>query len=131
MFWCYCTRVCSQRRKFTSISTRRHFLIYQSLLLIIDLTFIHERPLAVALNWSLTPSFAYAIFSLAPEMCDAGTNYKLFYQIWLIPCLISIVLAILFVPETYFIRPAQSYLKFLECSAAEGGLRGNVFLDLG
>jgi len=109
MFWCYCTRVCSQRRKFTSISTRRHFLIYQSLLLIIDLTFIHERPLAVALNWSLTPSFAYAIFSLAPEMCDAGTNYKLFYQIWLIPCLISIVLAILFVPETYFIRPAQSY----------------------
>ncbi|PVH67898.1 major facilitator superfamily transporter [Cadophora sp. DSE1049] len=85
------------------------FALSGSLLLIIDLTFIHERPQAVALNWSLTPAAVYAIFSLAPEMSNGGTNYKRFYQIWVFPCFISIALAILFCPETYFVRPAQSY----------------------
>ncbi|KAH6718731.1 major facilitator superfamily transporter [Leptodontidium sp. MPI-SDFR-AT-0119] len=85
------------------------FALSASLLLIIDLAFIHERPQAVALNWALTPAAAYAIFSLAPEMSSDGTNYKRFYQIWVVPCFISIALALFFFPETYFIRPAQSY----------------------
>ncbi|KAL2062178.1 hypothetical protein VTL71DRAFT_6444 [Oculimacula yallundae] len=85
------------------------FALSASLLLIIDLTFIHERPQGVALNWSLTPASAYAIFSLAPEMSRGGTDYKLFYQILVFPCFVSIALALFFFPETYFIRPAQSY----------------------
>lgn len=38
-----------------------------------------------------------------------GTDRKLFYRIWAIPCIFSIVLAYFFYPETYFIRPAQGF----------------------
>jgi hypothetical protein len=78
-------------------------------LIIIDLTFIHERPQAIAMVWSLVGALTLAILSLVPQMSGNGLNRKLFYLVWVIPCAFSILLAIIFYPETYFIRPAIAF----------------------
>ncbi|KUJ09727.1 major facilitator superfamily transporter [Mollisia scopiformis] len=79
------------------------------LLMIIDLTFIHQRPQAIAMVWSVVGFITGSIFSLVPQMTNAGTNWRSFYLIWIIPCSISIVLAFFLFPETYFIRPALAF----------------------
>ncbi|CZR66403.1 uncharacterized protein PAC_16304 [Phialocephala subalpina] len=80
-----------------------------TLLMVIDITFIHQRPQAIAMVWSVVGFLASAIFTLVPQMTNAGTNWRAFYLVWIIPCSISIVLAFFFYPETYFIRPAMAF----------------------
>lgn len=42
-------------------------------------------------------------------MSASGQDRHLFYLLWVIPCLISILLAYFFYPETYFIRPPLAF----------------------
>lgn len=77
--------------------------------MVIDLTFIDQRPQANAMIWSLVGLTTGCIFSLVPQMTNAGTNWRAFYLVWIIPCSISIVLAFFLYPETFFIRPAMAF----------------------
>jgi len=77
--------------------------------MIIDLTFIHQRPQAISMIWCLVGFLTLAIFSLAPQMSSNGGDRKLFYLIWLVPCTISVLLVYLFYPESYFIRPPLAF----------------------
>src|SRR5450756_1424483 len=77
--------------------------------MVIDLTFIHQRPQAIAMLWSLVGFLSGCIYSFAPQMTNAGTNWRTFYLLWSIPSAISVALAFFLVPETYFIRPAVAF----------------------
>lgn len=77
--------------------------------MIIDLTFIHQRPHLIAMMWTMVGFVTLAIFSFVPEMSSNGSNRHLFYLTWTMPCLASFLLAYFFYPETYFVRPALAF----------------------
>jgi len=77
--------------------------------MVIDLTFIHQRPQAISMLWSIVGFVSDCIFSLVPQMTNAGTSWRAFYLIWIIPSAVSVVLAFFLVPETYFVRPAVAF----------------------
>lgn len=78
---------------------------FQSLLQIIDLTFIHERPLALAAYWSLPSVVALIPLAELPGMLDAALEWRKPYRVIGLTTLILALLIFLFVPETYFLRP--------------------------
>jgi len=75
----------------------------------IDLTFIHQRPQAIAMLWRIVGFVTGIIFSLFPQLIQAGASWRTFYLIWFIPLAVSVALAFFFFPETYFIRPAVAF----------------------
>lgn len=77
--------------------------------MVIDLTFIHQRPQALAFIWAVVGAITLSILSLVPQMTDSGTNWRSFYLVWVIPSVISFLLAVFFFPETYFLRPAVAF----------------------
>lgn len=77
--------------------------------MVIDITFIHQRPQMIAMVWSVVGFLSNTIFALVPQMTNAATDWRSFYLIWTIPCIISVVLAFFLYPETYFIRPAMAF----------------------
>jgi hypothetical protein len=77
--------------------------------MIIDVTFIHQRPQAIAMIWSCAGGVTGILFSLVPQMTNAGTKWRLFYTYWIGPCMIVFFLAFLYYPETYFLRPAVAF----------------------
>jgi len=79
------------------------------LLMVIDLTFIHQRPQAIAMVWTLVGATNMSILSLVPQMTQNTTKWRLFYDIWIIPIAISCLVAFFFFPETYFLRPAVAF----------------------
>ena len=79
------------------------------LLTVIDLTFIHQRPQAIAMLWCIVGFFSGSIYSLVPQMTNDGTSWRTFYLIWFIPSAVSVALVFFLVPETYFIRPAVAF----------------------
>ena len=84
-------------------------LIPKILLMIIDITFIHERPNAIAIFWSLGSVIALILLSLVPEISSAGGSWRAFYIVWTIPSALAFLLAFFFYPETYFQRPAVAF----------------------
>ncbi|KAH6693361.1 major facilitator superfamily transporter [Leptodontidium sp. MPI-SDFR-AT-0119] len=80
-----------------------------TLLVLIDLTFIHQRPQAIAMIWSLGGVIELLILSFVPYMADSSTNWRSFFLIWLVPCSTALALLFFFLPETYFIRPAVAF----------------------
>jgi hypothetical protein len=76
--------------------------------MVIDMTFIHQRPKAVALLWSLLGA-ATGGLALVPSLSSQGTSWRHFYYYWSIPTGISFFLALALYPETYFKRPTVAF----------------------
>ncbi|KAF3031321.1 hypothetical protein E8E12_000796 [Didymella heteroderae] len=80
-----------------------------ALLMMIDMTFIHQRPKAVALLWSLAGFAGTSSLAIVPYLSSHGDDWRKYYHIWSIPIGISFVLVFLFYPETYFKRPTVAF----------------------
>jgi Major Facilitator Superfamily len=89
--------------------------------MIIDLTFTHQRPQAIASYWSLGAVLSNFILVFSPTIVDSKWTWRAFY-FYLSPfCFLAVILAFLFCPETYFQRPAVAFDgHVLEQSATEG-----------
>ncbi|UPX16332.1 uncharacterized protein EKO05_0006740 [Ascochyta rabiei] len=78
-------------------------------LMIIDMTFIHQRPDAVALLWSLVGFAGTVLLAIVPYMTSYGNDWRRFYHYSSIPMGISFVLVFFLYPETYFKRPTVAF----------------------
>lgn len=79
------------------------------LLVSIDITFIHERPQAIAVIWCVGGTVCLALLSLVPLMADTEHQWRPIYWTWALPAMISFTLAYFLVPETYFRRPPVAF----------------------
>lgn len=77
--------------------------------MVIDITFIHQRPQGISAFWSLGGGVSLACLSLIPEVVRFGSTWRTFYRLWTIPSLAAFLLAFFFYPETYFHRPAVAF----------------------
>ena len=75
----------------------------------IDMTFIHQRPKAIALLWSLAGSAGTVSLALVPYMSSHGEDWRQYYHYWSITMAISVVLVLFLYPETYFKRPTVAF----------------------
>ncbi|KAJ4262891.1 hypothetical protein NW762_006504 [Fusarium torreyae] len=75
------------------------------ILILIDATFIHERPSALSLYWCIGSVFIKLSVLVLPSTTDLETSWRSVYQVWLAPCVTALILVLVFVPETYFLRP--------------------------
>ncbi|KAF2470825.1 MFS general substrate transporter [Lindgomyces ingoldianus] len=78
-------------------------------LIVIDVTFIHQRPRAIAAVWSTVGGYGVISLSCVPPLTNHGTQWRRFYIYWSIPAAITFVMALLVFPETYFKRPTVAY----------------------
>ncbi|KAJ4983459.1 major facilitator superfamily transporter [Stagonosporopsis vannaccii] len=85
------------------------FSLTCALLMMIDMTFIHQRPRAIALLWSLAGFAGTSSLALVPYMSSHGDDWRRFYHYWSIPMGTSFVLVFLLYPETYFKRPTVAF----------------------
>ncbi|KAJ4983542.1 MFS-type transporter [Stagonosporopsis vannaccii] len=84
------------------------FSITATFLMVIDMTFIHERLHAVAFIWSILAGAGTGFLALVPYISPLGT-WRPFYYYWSIPMAISFPLALFLYPETYFKRPTVAF----------------------
>lgn len=77
--------------------------------MVIDLTFINQRPMAIALMWCGAGCFGTSGVALAPVLSDHGHNWRQFFRYWTIPVTISLLVSFVLYPETYFKRPAVAF----------------------
>ncbi|KAF9768554.1 hypothetical protein IL306_014153 [Fusarium sp. DS 682] len=75
------------------------------ILILIDATFIHERPNALSLFWSSGSVAIKLALLILPFTTDTTSNWRCVYKVWLAPCILAFVLCLFCVPETYFLRP--------------------------
>ncbi|KAK0099239.1 hypothetical protein ONS96_008473 [Cadophora gregata f. sp. sojae] len=80
-----------------------------AILVVIDLTFIHQRPIAIAMIWSLVGAADMCMLSALPFMADAMANWRVFYMIWTGPAALACLAVFFLFPETYFVRPAVAF----------------------
>ncbi|KAF1922674.1 MFS general substrate transporter [Didymella exigua CBS 183.55] len=85
------------------------FSVTIALLMVIDMTFIHQRPKAIALLWSLAGCAGTSLIAVVPYMSNHGDDWRQYYHYWSIPMGISFVLVFLLYPETYFKRPTVAF----------------------
>ncbi|CZR67806.1 uncharacterized protein PAC_17705 [Phialocephala subalpina] len=85
------------------------FAISAALLMAIDLTFIHQRPQAIAIILCLTASISLGILSLIPQIPGFDKTWRFFYMALVIPCAASLLSSFFLYPETYFLRPALAF----------------------
>ncbi|KAH7175258.1 major facilitator superfamily domain-containing protein [Dactylonectria macrodidyma] len=74
-------------------------------LMIIDATFIHERPSALSVYWSFGSAFIKLGLMKLSVNTDLNTNWRIGYRVWVAPCVAAFIIALVFLPETYFLRP--------------------------
>ncbi|KAK9420141.1 putative Major facilitator superfamily domain-containing protein [Seiridium unicorne] len=79
--------------------------ISMCLMMLLDATFIHERPHALSLYWCIGSIFIKLSTIPLPFIATLATSWRTMYRIWFLVCVASLVLLICFVPETLFIRP--------------------------
>lgn len=77
--------------------------------MIIDMTFIDQRPKAIAALWSVPGFIGTGALSLVPYLSNHGTDWHIFYRCWTIPVAVSFLLAFLLYPESYFKRPTVAF----------------------
>ncbi|PQE28797.1 major facilitator superfamily transporter protein [Rutstroemia sp. NJR-2017a WRK4] len=73
------------------------------ILMVIDVTYIHQRPLYIALFWCFCNSISNFFLAATPAMVNAGGSWRAFY--WPFP----IILALFWCPETVFDRPPVAF----------------------
>jgi hypothetical protein len=100
----------------------------QALLIIIDMTFIHERPRAIALLWSIAGFFGTGLVAIVPYISDRGRQWRSYYRYWSIPAIISLALVFFLFPETYFKRPTVAFDGLIVLQSATEKL--TVFKDI-
>lgn len=81
----------------------------QTILQLIDLTFIHERPLAIATFWCGGGGLPLLVLANLPLIVDVGKDYHSVYRGLAIPSIVLLVVIFFFVPETYFLRPPVAF----------------------
>jgi hypothetical protein len=91
------------------------------------MTFIHERPKAIALLWSIAGLFGTGVVAVVPYISDHGAQWRAYYHFWSIPALISFVLVFCLFPETYFKRPTVAFDGLIVLQSATEKL--TVFKD--
>ncbi|KAM0285350.1 hypothetical protein ACHAQH_001539 [Verticillium albo-atrum] len=77
-----------------------------AILIIVDATFIHERPYAFAVFWAFGAFFVNCLHMALPFFLKPSVRWRPVYLAWFGGCLAIFILAYSFIPETYFIRPA-------------------------
>lgn len=77
--------------------------------MVIDMTFIDQRPKAISALWSVAGFVGTGSVSLVPFLSDHGDDWRLFYRWWTIPMAISFLLVFFLYPETYFKRPTVTF----------------------
>lgn len=77
--------------------------------MVIDLTYIDQRPRAVALMWSIAGCFGTSGVALVPVIAEHGRHWRRFYHYWTIPIVISFAVTFALYPETYFKRPTVAF----------------------
>lgn len=100
----------------------------QTLLIVIDMTFIHERSKAIAILWSIAGLFGSGFVAIIPYISDHGTQWRSYYRYWSIPAMISVVLVFFLFPETYFKRPTVAFDGLIVLQSATEKL--TVFKDI-
>ncbi|RGP74468.1 mfs general substrate transporter [Fusarium longipes] len=75
------------------------------ILVLIDATFIHERPNALSLFWCIGSVFIKLSTLVLPYTADLNSTWRGVYQVWFAPCVVALLLVLIFVPETFFLRP--------------------------
>ncbi|KAH7112088.1 major facilitator superfamily domain-containing protein [Dendryphion nanum] len=78
-------------------------------LMVIDMTYISQRPRGVALMWSISGCIGTSGVALVPVMSRHARNWRQFYYYWMIPALASLLFSFLLYPETYFKRPTVAF----------------------
>ncbi|KAF1920270.1 major facilitator superfamily domain-containing protein [Ampelomyces quisqualis] len=104
------------------------FALSAALLIVIDMTFIHERPSAIAFLWSVVGLFGTGFVAIVPCASDHGQHWRPYYRYWSIPAAVSVVLVFFFFPETYFKRPAVAFDGLIVLQSATEKL--TVFKDV-
>lgn len=77
--------------------------------MVMDSTFIHERPMAFTIFWGTGGIIPAASFIPFPILMDPRTEWRPMYHICIGPSVLTIILVLLFVPETFFVRPAVAF----------------------
>jgi hypothetical protein len=98
-------------------STRIYSNSKKVILIIIDLTYIHQRPQAIAIYWPLCAVVSNAFLSLTPEIICAVDSWRAFYLVWVGPSVLAIILVLILCPETYFLRPAVAFFRRIRTSS--------------
>jgi hypothetical protein len=75
------------------------------ILMVIDITFVYERPQAITIWFSVTGTSMLVAKALLPFSINLGTAWKPFYWAWSLVSGIALALVFLVVRETYFFRP--------------------------
>ncbi|EUC41464.1 hypothetical protein COCMIDRAFT_106113 [Bipolaris oryzae ATCC 44560] len=78
-------------------------------LIVIDLTYINQRPRAISFMWCVAGCFGTSGVALAPVIAHHGRNWRQFYYYWTIPAVISLFVTFALYPETYFKRPTVAF----------------------
>jgi hypothetical protein len=113
---------------FCAYSKKSMSKMMQALLVIIDMTFIHERPKAIALLWSIAGFFGTGLVAIVPYISDRGRQWRSYYRYWSIPAIISLVLVFFLFPDTYFKRPTVAFDGLIVLQSATEKL--TVFKDI-
>jgi MFS family permease len=92
------------------------------------MTFIDERPKAIAIMWSVAGFFGTGLVSLVPYISDHGNEWRPYYRYWSIPAMVSVVLIFFLFPETYFKRPTVAFDGLIVLQSATEKL--TVFKDI-
>jgi hypothetical protein len=77
--------------------------------MVIDMTFIDQRPKAIAAFWSVTGFLGIIALSILPFVSGDGKEWHLFYRTWSPVAGAALVLAYFLYPETYFKRPTVAF----------------------
>jgi MFS family permease len=112
------------------IHTHRNTILTtpQAFLVVIDMTFIDERPKGIALMWSVAGFFGTAFVALVPYIADHGKEWRAYYRYWSIPAMVSMALVFFLFPETYFKRPTVAFDGLIVLQSATE--KTTVFKDI-
>jgi hypothetical protein len=103
-------------------------IVWQTLLIVIDMTYIDERPKAIAIIWSIAGFFGTGFVSIVPYISDHGKQWRPYYRYWSIPATISVIFVFFLFPETYFKRPTVAFDGLIVLQSATEKL--TVFKDI-
>ncbi|KAH9211215.1 major facilitator superfamily transporter [Leptodontidium sp. 2 PMI_412] len=90
-----------------------HHVVAQSIqslgLMLIDLTFIHERIMVISIFWSVGGAISNAMIAVVPRIDNLFHSWRGFYYVLFLLALLSSLVAFFLCPETYFHRPALAF----------------------
>ncbi|KAF1957751.1 MFS general substrate transporter [Byssothecium circinans] len=114
------------------------FALTLAILMVIDMTFIHQRSNALAALWSMTGLLGSCALCLVPYLSNNGQDWRLYYHEWSIATGIAFLLAFFLSPESYFKRPTVAFngLILLQTSTEkltvfeDHGAQSDIYKDL-